>query len=288
MVEAIENRPLDLIYIMGSGRSGGTLLSQMLNRHPCIFSVGEVYNYQYFFLTVDQFDRLCSCGERLNECDFWSAVNDELGVKTDDDLLDLKLSAGERFINNNYLLLSAVRKQSRCDIIVDSSKRHYRLQTLLSSGLFNVVIIHLIRDPRAYAYSSMLTEMRKGSSSNIFFKKLIDWTRKNFGIWLIYGWRKKYLRMRYEDLVEDPQRQMQRLIELLSKQVGKSSFNDPSGVSSHEFSGNSRSIKKGLAEVKLDTRYLSGVTTKRWFVASLIVVPITMLFRYPIFSRRTP
>ncbi len=66
-----------LIYIAGSGHSGSTLLDMLLGRHSQISSLGEAH-----FLSMNAGKstrpRLCSCGKAINECPFWTRVEQEL------------------------------------------------------------------------------------------------------------------------------------------------------------------------------------------------------------------
>ena len=61
---------LNIIYIMGYGRSGSTLLDIILGNHSEIESLGEVA-----FLHQDLYQGgLCSCLNSYADCPFWSQV----------------------------------------------------------------------------------------------------------------------------------------------------------------------------------------------------------------------
>ena len=68
-----------LIYIVGAGRSGTTALATFLNGSENIICLGELHHLPEY---VD--DNLhCSCGEVLDQCTFWSALNvKKLGFTT--------------------------------------------------------------------------------------------------------------------------------------------------------------------------------------------------------------
>ena len=65
-------RPLSLIYISGYGRSGSTLLSALLDRHPNVWVLGEA---MAFFRA----NARCLCGEQLDRCEFWQTIHREIG-----------------------------------------------------------------------------------------------------------------------------------------------------------------------------------------------------------------
>jgi len=90
-------------YITSSSYSGSTLLTFILNAHPKIGTISE-------FDVMDQIrtnsDYLCSCGERLRECGFFSSLKNELESRgmefqLDDMQLMFNLADNERL--NRYL-----------------------------------------------------------------------------------------------------------------------------------------------------------------------------------------
>lgn len=283
-----ELEPIDIIYIMGSGRSGSTLLSSMLGSQLNIISAGEVYNYKNLFESAVSDKRICSCGEKLDECNYWRKVRQNVVNNTGHELVDLKDTRPEIFKENNFSVFSAIKEISGKSIIVDSSKRHYRLKLLLKSKLFRVVIVHLIRDARAYSYSSLLTARKNGKSDMVFYKKLMEWQKKNLGIKAIYGRKPGYIQMRYEDLVSDHASQLSRVTEAFNLPLDGARLFDPEMNESHVFSGNSRFISKGLDEIKLDTRYLVKLSSSQWLVATALVAPALFMFNYPVFKRSAP
>ncbi len=283
-----KHKPINVIYVMGSGRSGSTLLSSMLGTQKNIISAGELYNYNNFFESADHLGRLCSCGEKLYECTFWTGVRRHICDKTGAELLDLKNIEPDIFSSNNYDVYNAIKDISKKNIIVDSSKRHYRLKLLLSSGLFRITIIHLIRDARAYSYSSLVTAREKGKSDMAFYMKLLEWQKKNIGIKAIYGSNPGYIQIRYEDLVADHIGQLSKVLRLCSETLDETRLFDPEASDSHEFSGNRRFITKGLDEIKLDTRYLENLSGAQWAVATSLVAPGLAMFGYPVIRRRAP
>jgi hypothetical protein len=68
------------LYIEGYGRSGSTLLDIVLGNHPEVESVGELINlpysgwYEGWISGKPTRSPYCACGERMLECEFWSAV----------------------------------------------------------------------------------------------------------------------------------------------------------------------------------------------------------------------
>ena len=64
-----------ILFIGGCGRSGTTLLGQILGQAEGFCFVGEAM-YGWRSLST----RRCGCGVRASECDFWRAVRRQAGT----------------------------------------------------------------------------------------------------------------------------------------------------------------------------------------------------------------
>ena len=63
------------IYIMGTGRSGSTVLEILLSENDDVCSVGEL---THIFEDGFEGDKPCACGARFSRCEFWSRVQERL------------------------------------------------------------------------------------------------------------------------------------------------------------------------------------------------------------------
>ena len=62
-----------ILYIGGTGRTGSTLLTKMLDQYPEFFAAGELaFLWRFGFLNQGK----CGCGLLLRECPIWKAVFD--------------------------------------------------------------------------------------------------------------------------------------------------------------------------------------------------------------------
>ena len=61
----------DVLYLLGKGRSGSTLLSMALGELDGFFAAGEL---RFFWRRGLVEDRRCACGEHLSACPVWGAV----------------------------------------------------------------------------------------------------------------------------------------------------------------------------------------------------------------------
>lgn len=69
------------VFICSAGHSGSTLLDMMLGSHPRCESIGELVHLPMDMAT----NRICTCGQPMNDCSLWPEVMRRMGV---DPLLD--------------------------------------------------------------------------------------------------------------------------------------------------------------------------------------------------------
>ena len=61
--------------ILGSARSGSTVLAKALGGHSKCFAIGEINRLNQ---ELADSDTVCGCAEDLNKCTFWKSVINEL------------------------------------------------------------------------------------------------------------------------------------------------------------------------------------------------------------------
>lgn len=276
-----------LIYILGSGRSGSTILSRLLGTQPEVVTTGEVLNYFTFFESAEEQNRLCSCGASLSACTFWRGVSRRVASRLGECPADLKTGDADQFAQSNSAVLGAILAESGKRVLVDASKRFDRLRRLQASGLFDIRVVHLLRDPRAYAYSSLLTERRKGHPASVFYRKLLRWQNKNLGIRTIYARQWNYTRLRYEDLVRAPEAALRKVLDCVDMTPDLEFLAGSRRVVQHEFSGNKRVFGQQSLSLTFDRRYLSELSARQWLAATTLTLPGLAAFGYPL-SRTAP
>lgn len=287
---AVSNQRTPLLYIVGSGRSGSTVLSRLLGAHPDIVSVGELLNYRQFFESAEERERHCSCGSALLDCSFWKRVRETTRDACGEEFPDLKSKVDADFAAANRAVIEAVHEASGGRIVLDTSKRYDRLRMLRATRQFDISVIHLIRDPRAYGYSSLLTELRKGQGPDVLYRKLSRWQNKNLWLRAEAVGVTRYQQVRYEDLVRYPQATLSRILDNLRLDR----VDDPDDLMAaantaeqHEFSGNSGVFSQRALKLDLDRRYLTQLTSRQWRAATLMTLPGLLTFRYPL-TREEP
>ncbi|WP_299625789.1 sulfotransferase [Pelagibius sp.] len=196
-----------IAYVVGLPYSGSTLLAHLLNAHPRAFSVGDVLDiHGYANLLIAKSDRnpsgsACGCGaESIWSCEFWREVDGEIERRAGLTLRDLDVMSSDplRFADHNRLLFDSVADVSGARLIVDSSKALSRLTALLTCTELPVVPIHLMRNPKG----QICAALKSGGASVL---KTATHYRRATLMTLRVLRETEHLRLRYEDLILDPQ-----------------------------------------------------------------------------------
>ena len=274
---------MKIIYLLGRGRSGSTLISHVLGSQKDILNVGELKNFWEYHCREDKKGRRCSDGLKLENHPFWIKVRNELKRKINNEFPNLKSKNNFEFHNNNSEMFKAINKISRNEFIVDASKKFYRLKRLLKINK-NIYTLHIIRDPRAYAFSIMKYNKRALTNNikpqNVYLK-VIRWSIYNFYVKLylkITGVR--HLTIIYEDFVDKPKDILLRIFKFIGKNnKGVSlSFSESQPV----FSGNVWFFEAKKNKIFKDELYKTLLTKKQWIIYTILSFPILLFYGYPL------
>lgn len=234
------SRPLTLLYIAGAHRSGATPLGAVLAGEPTVFYGGELYRFPDPIFTVPDRARLCSCGVPVVECPFWTEVRSRL--ESEPGMLQQLREGQFRFERWSALprtlwklrrgdpeLREHVRRMGRfiriladlsgATTIVESSYNPVRglLYRDTGSGVA-VRFLHLVRDGRNFVDSEQKATDRPESRWGWVRARPVivsRWVAYHLLSWVLLRPRRLYRRLRYEDLVRNPDRSLPVLSDLL-------------------------------------------------------------------------
>lgn len=214
---------IGLNFILSTGRTGSTLLSTMLNMHPEIISVSEepfAYNLfpKYKSVTVwtdEVIQEFCYDFYLFSE----GKLEPQFGKKEDLIAVLKKHQSeltGENAIKLAYFAFFPSKDKSEVKLIVDKHlKFHYFLNDV-ASFYPNSKFIVLYRDPR----DNVLVKLRraikqKKYASLVFFSKTWNYEYETLIEKTRLLPKNRYLDVKYEDLVNEPEIVLKRICEFL-------------------------------------------------------------------------
>ena len=205
-----------LVYIMGDGRSGSTVLAALLGNHPQCASVGEISKWPLFEGHPKQGD------DKEGLAEFWGEVLVAYRNQHTDTTFAQLVEVQDRFEhygrlpwvllgrtprwareiyhNHTIKLVAAIRRVTGKNSVVDSSKRMGRAYMLMRNPYLNAKVIHIVRDPRGALWSQQKRDVEQKYKRPL--KALGHYWTKNLSCHLVawFSPGNRVLRVRYEDL----------------------------------------------------------------------------------------
>ncbi len=297
---------LRVVHVVGKGRSGSTLLDDVLGTMPGVASLGEV---RLLWSRALGEGYLCACGEPVRSCPVWrpaleAAVGDlspERFARVDQLQSKVmawpqlpRLLAGVRRDADHELgeimgrLYQALAHELDADTLVDSSKWPLPPAVLGQVPGVEPWVLHLVRDPRAVAHSY---QRRKGGIGQPELPRFgavhtsLSWTARNATAELA---RRplpagRFRRLRYEDLVADPRAEVAGLGDWLGIPDADAGFVDDRTVhlaAAHLIGGNPRRFERGDVRIEPDTEWSSVSSTARRRTVSTLTAPLRRRYGY--------
>lgn len=298
------------------------MLGGVLGQVPGFFLVGEL---RYIWDRGLLENSSCSCGMPFQECPVWKEIVyrafenvgrvdpkkmydlRESGLHSKHLLMPLRSRRGPRARMEHLSeytailehLYHAVRSVNQCRVIIDTSKfpsYGYILQNIPDIELY---VLHLVRDPRAVAYSwesrkKPKLDASRGShdlmASHSSIESSLVWNEWNFVIEKIWNRSpERYMRLRYEDLVQNPQPVVESILEFVDEKEAKLPFLDERRVSLntvHTFSGNPNRFHGGTVKIEPDDAWNSDMSYYRQMMVSALTWPGLLRYGYRLRPQR--
>lgn len=278
-----------IIYLLGAGRSGTTLLATVLNIHPEIITIGEM---NQFFEHIS-YNKECSCGAKLNECSFWKIILDELELSKKQVFINAALTEQKEKHSNiiKYLLnppqemeyhkiqedvFRLVQKQAPSKWLLDSSKYIARYLLLKQNNKNKVKGIYIVRDVRGVINSfGKQVQTSKSSLSTILYYLII-----NFFGQITYWLNKDILKIKYEDFVTNP--------EQVTNIIYQHIFENPEWVSlpdifqmPHIIGGNRMKTNTNIS-INKDENWKQNISRVKQIAYYILTFPFMILNNYKI------
>jgi len=311
-----------VLYVAGTGRSGSTLTAAMLGQLRGAFAAGEML---YLWQRGLAERRPCGCGTPVPECPVWTDIRtapsarasvtaavplDQLD-RVEPAALHARLRARLRLRRLPLFLwrratgrppvpphpaddavLAALYRtiaaRTGADVVIDSSKLPPYGALVGALPGVEVKVLHLVRDPRATAFSWRRTRGLDGAADPTAMDRpsplraAVLWLAWNAAARLF--WRgDAYLRVRYEDLCADPGGTVRRVATFAGLPTGPLPFAAPGVIQlgpTHTVAGNPSRHRTGAVAVVADDEWRTGLGRRAFVLVTLVTAPLLRLCGY--------
>jgi hypothetical protein len=306
-----ETRPT-VLFVMGWGRSGSTILGNVLNKLPGFVHVGEL---------GDTWRRIarnhapyCGCGSSLQDCLFWlpilTASGSDRTLLSEAREVDAWQRTEMRFRHIPRLIWSAhhehlrsqelnayigrigriygeIARRTGASVIVDTSKDPAHAIVCASVSTVRPVLVHLIRDVRGVVNSCRQPKADYMPSITAW-EVIRVWTAVNVASAVVRRVLPavESVAIRYEDFAVDPVTGILPLLRMVGMEqssdvarrlLAASSLN--LGVN-HGIGGNPGGRQRGSVEIRPDDRWRTELPTWTRRAVTAATYPLLKHYRY--------
>lgn len=296
-----------VLYVLGRGRGGSTIFANVLGALEGFFSAGEIRSL------IDPVLRTgspCGCGASMESCEVWAsvvralepdlaaAVGWQRAVVRERNLVRLlRQKRGEldewpvleHYVQTLAHLYGRLAEATGAGVIVDSSKRPSFGAVLRLVPNIDVFFVHLVRDPRASAYSWKHRRYESALGGEVTRRNAFDSTIR----WMVLNVEAeallrthgagKTLRLGYEGFVEDPRGAVERVVALLGEDGSGTPFVGDRTVRlavNHTVAGNPSRFATGLIALEDSTGWRNQQSRLDRWTATVVASPLLRAYGY--------
>lgn len=299
--------PVKVLYVLGTQRGGTTITGRLLGAMAGVAFVGEL---RRLWEVGPDGDRRCGCGATHRECPVWSTVLPQ--VFDDGPPLDevrrwqatvaarypsslprrQRESARVDAARRDYGALLAATYRALAEatgarVIVDSSKAPAEGRLVLGLDGIEASLLHLVRDPRATAYS-LVRRSADGAAPGAHPRETLagsaGWVVRHARATAVCRSKagSRSLVARYESMATDPNAFVRSAAALVGEPppatdvvVGGAFDAGPD----HTPTGGGR-FEPARVELRLDDRWQSGLSRADRALATALTIPLAARFGY--------
>ena len=286
---------IKVIYILGSGYCGSTLLDKIIGTSGEAISTGEIAFYQSYLekdpVNISRKKFLCGCGEPFNECSFWNDVRGKKHFKTKKrfspkESFKATLSAIKLNIlrfridqDDSYNLFKQVLEVSGKSIIIDSSKDPRRLYQLSFDNRFELMPLVLLRDGRAIlnSYENRSRKYKNQLKSGFFSIVFARWFVVYYvSLFLSLRFKKRVV-LKFEEFCQVPTEKIDEMNRTFGTSINTSNYiNLVNEQEYHNIDGNRLGGKK-VEKLELRENWKQELSLLKKMVAYIITKPLYSL-----------
>ncbi len=298
-----------VLFVTGMGRSGSTILDNMLGQLEGFFSSGEL---MYLWDRGMQQNLLCGCGEKFRDCELWLRVmtrlpelDDHLAVRLceiREHLTPLRAVALSELFSHSLVedlefykehlgrLYRAVVAETGCRVIVDSSKFPGHGLAISRLDDVDLYVLHMVRDSRAVAQAWRKDMIYDASGPETVYATILEpavssrqWTRWNLAVEMLWQDDPRYLRVRYIDFVAEPRATLERILEVMGLAGAKLPLvgdNEVDLQPSHAVAGNPSRFRLGRVALRYDGAWKEKQTARERRLVTALTWPLLQRYGY--------
>lgn len=303
---------LNVVYILGSTRSGSTLFGNLLGQVEGVFFAGELSRVWH---PPERTAGLCSCGKREQDCEIWRKVFNELGFDTielahmramRDRLTRLRqfmlfrlipgyeaivLKSCRQFVETIEHLYHSVARVTGCQTIVDSSKSPVYAYLLRHIPSLRLYPVHLVRDARAVAFSWRRQKTSPSTRGELKMARQPLWFSTAWWVaWnglssALFETYPNYLRVRYEDFARHPRSVIERVLTQVGLPIqgldGIFIGEHEALISSHHIlRGNPNRFIEGVISIQPDQQWRQAMAKSEQAIVTALGFPLLLYYGY--------
>ena len=200
------------IFIIGAQRSGTNLLANTLSRLPGVAICRETHFYHYVYSRRRSFGDLASLKNRVRLVDAFLALERTAWMHVDLGVLRERLLQEATDYRSFLSTVLSFYGETQGKRRVGEQRADDRLAEQYCEWFPDAQILHMVRDPRAVVESLM----RMAWAPRNVLTNARWWLNQNSATIRLEG-RLKYLLVRYEDFVREPESELRRITEFLGE-----------------------------------------------------------------------
>jgi hypothetical protein len=307
-----------VLFLGGKGRSGGTLLANLMGQIPGFCNVGELNRLWDSGLVHN---RRCGCGLPVQECPTWTAILDEADVllqgtplaplaqaridldqsavvrwprlarllRARPDTLD-RWEALHRYTTATSAVYRSIAKVTGARVVVDSSRLPFEPVALGLVPGVDLRIGHVVRDPRAVVFSwkraRVFTDRDTGEHLPRFGAAFstTSWLARNVIVEILRR-RRPSITVSYDLLARDPASVLRELADLMDEPAGDLRFLTSEAatlVPTHSVGGNPVRMISGAVVIQPDEEWRQEIAPRDRWVSTALALPLLHRYGFPV------
>jgi hypothetical protein len=240
---------MKILYLMGAGHVGSTVIDVVIAANPRIESLGEAWKLPTAW-AGEGTERICACGAPIPACPFWREVRKVWAELAGDDDVARLVALMRRFdgsgnalawprmlrsrhqpsaefrdyARRNLALYQAIAQVGGKRTLVESSLSPRRAFVLASTPGIDLHLVHVVRDGRGVIWSHRnpaKAAVRRSFQPAPTRHITRYWLTANLQSAFVYAHVRpeRRMRLRYEDFVTDPEAALARIGALVGEDL---------------------------------------------------------------------